>query len=281
MKVDYSSLCTINGEMETKVPIMDRGLAYGHGVFETIRISAGYSSLFDLHISRLINGAKILGIPIDKTSIETYFYDLIKLSPSEGIIKIIITAGSGQRGYAYSKPVDTCYIMQWFPIKPIPLYDKRKGVALHKCKYRLPYSPILGGLKHLNRLDQIIARAEWSDDFYDGLMLDQDDNIIECTSNNIFIFKNESWITPKTDQCGVSGVMREYLINILLPSAGFKIKEVNLNMDAFLLADEVFICNSINGIIPVVSVENLCKFPLGEETKRINSKLCEKFSCYR
>jgi 4-amino-4-deoxychorismate lyase len=281
MTVDYSSLCTINGEIETKVPMMDRGLAYGHGVFETIRVSGGLPSLFDLHINRLINGSKILGISIDKTSIETYFYNLIELSPSEGIIKIIITAGSGQRGYAYNKLVDTRYIMQWFPIKPIPLCDKRDGVALHKCKYRLPHSPILGGLKHLNRLDQIIARAEWSEDFYDGLMLDQDDNIIECTSNNIFIFKNESWITPKTDKCGVSGVMREYLINILLPSAGLKIKEVNLSIDAFLLADEVFICNSINGIIPVVSVEKLCKFPLGRETKRINSKLCEKFSCYR
>ena len=281
MKNDYNSLCTINGEMETKVSIMDRGLAYGHGLFETIRVSGDFPSLLDLHIDRLMSGAKILGISVDKTSIEKYFYDLLKLCPLEGIIKIIITAGSSQRGYAYSKPVDTCYIMQWFPVTPIPLSNRREGVTLKKCKYRLPHTLILGGLKHLNRLDQIIARAEWSEGFYDGLMLDQDDNIIECTSNNIFIFKDGIWVTPKTDKCGVSGVMRQYLVNILLPSAGFKIKEVNLSIDTFLLADEVFVCNSINGIVPVVSVENLCTFLLGKETKKINIKLCENFSCYR
>jgi 4-amino-4-deoxychorismate lyase len=281
MKLNHKALSTINGQVETKISITDRGLAYGHGVFETVRVSKSAASLLNLHITRLVNGSKTLGISIDEVLVEKYFYDLLRLSHTDGIVKIIITAGSSQRGYAYNKPQGTCYIMQWFAISPIPLSIKNDGAALKKCNYRLPHSDKLAGLKHLNRLDQIIARAEWSDEFYDGLMLDQDDNIIECTSNNVFILKDEIWATPKIDRCGVAGVMREYLMSELLPSLGWKVKEINLTIHTLLAADEVFICNSINGIIPVVSVENLCVFPRGKETQKINNKLCEKFICYR
>ena len=281
MSVDSKFLSFINGIQENKISIADRGLAYGHGLFETIRVSKGAAALLEYHIVRLLKGAKIIGVTADRKLIEKYINQLLEAYPGEGIIKIIVTAGSSQRGYFHDKKNDTYYVAQWFPAVAIEPSLRKKGIALKYCKHRLPHSPILAGIKHLNRLDQIIARSEWSEEFHDGLVLDLDDNVIECTSSNIFVYKNGVWMTPQINRCGVSGVMREYLISKLIPDTGDDIMEVNLPLEVFLSSDEVFICNSINGIFPVVSVENLCKFPSGFATEKINKVLCKEFSCYQ
>jgi len=280
MNVDSKLLSFVNGIQEKKISVADRGLAYGHGLFETIRVSKGAIPLLEYHILRLLRGAKIIGIKADRELIEKYIYQLLEASPEEGVIKIIVTAGSSQRGYFYNKNNDTYYVTQWFPAAVVDPPLRKKGIALKYCKHRLPHSPILAGIKHLNRLDQIIARSEWSEEFHDGLVLDQDDNVIECTSSNIFVYKNGVWMTPKINRCGVSGVMREYLICNLIPGAGSNVMEVNMPLEVFLSSDEVFICNSVTGIFPVVSVENLCEFESGLATKKINEELCKEFSCY-
>ncbi len=281
MSSDSELLCFINGEPADSISVNDRGLSYGHGLFETIKIFNKTAPLLRYHIERLTEGARAIGIVSNEALLKKYFYQLLDVIPEGGVIKIVVTAGSGKRGYFYNKPGSTCYILQWYPLGTNFSLPRKQGVSLKCCQHRLPISPLLSGIKHLNRLDQVIARAEWEGEFYDGLMLSQDGYVVECVSSNIFLFKAGAWITPEIAECGVAGVMRRYLMDDLFPSTGYIIKEVKLTVDDLLSADEVFICNSIAGILPVLSVDGHCSWPRGNYTQKIQKELYKVFSCYR
>ena len=281
MSSDNEFLCFINGEPADSILVSDRGLSYGHGLFETIKISNKIAPLLRYHLERLTEGARAIGIACNEALLKKYFYQLLEMIPEDGVVKIIVTAGSGKRGYFYNKPNSTCYILQWYPIDTNFSLPRAQGVSLKCCQHRLPISPLLSGIKHLNRLDQVVARAEWEDEFYDGLMLNQDDYVVECVSSNIFIFKSGTWITPEITECGVAGVMRRYLMDDLFPSTGYIVKEVKLAMNDLLSADEVFICNSIAGILPVLSVDSHCSWPRGNYTQKIQKELHKVFPCYQ
>jgi|TARA_B110000503_G_scaffold62160_1_gene98512 4-amino-4-deoxychorismate lyase len=281
MNSDSQLLCFINGEPTDSISVNDRGLSYGHGLFETIKISNKTAPLLRYHLERLIEGARIIGINADEALLKKYFYQLLEVMPEDGVIKMIVTAGSSKRGYFYNKPGSACYILQWCPLEVNFSLPGKQGVSLRCCQHRLPISPLLSGIKHLNRLDQVIARAEWENEFHDGLMLSQDGYVVECVSSNIFAFKAGVWITPGIAECGVAGVMRRYLIDDLFPSVGSIIEEVKLTLDDLLSADEAFICNSIAGILPVLSVDGFCSWPRGSHTQKIQKELYKVFPCYQ
>jgi len=281
MNTDNKYLCFVNGDIECNISAKDRGLAYGHGLFETIKIHRKKAPLLEYHIQRLINGAERIGIDVSDTLARQYFSQLLRASPGEGIIKIIVTAGISSAGYVYSKPRVASYILQWFPAAKNFSLHKKNGISLKNCKHRLTSSPALAGIKHLNRLDQVIARAEWNDEYYDGLMLDQSGCIVECVSSNIFLSKDGVWYTPDILECGVTGVMRRYIIDDLIPGVCGKIKEGRLPMDALISADEVFTCNSINGIFPVVSLEGSCSWAVGAGTIKLQNALYSAFPGYQ
>jgi len=270
----------LNGEQEGAVSAKDRGLAYGHGLFETIRLADGSMPLLHYHLSRLVSGAGRLGLVIDQPLLQQYIDQLLLASPDNGIIKIIVTAGSEGRGYSCGPSVNPSYILQWFPFIDRSSSYRQQGIPLKYCQHRLPHSPVLAGVKHLNRLDQVMARAEWEDDFPEGLMLDQQGYVIEGVSSNLFMFQNGLWLTPHLNQCGVAGVMRQYLMDELLPRSFFQVKEENISIDQLILADEVFICNSIMGIWPVLSLEGKGNWSLGKNTLQIQKNLYEALSCF-
>lgn len=281
MNTDSEYLCFVNGDLECNVSARDRGLAYGHGLFETVKVHSKIAPLLEYHIQRLINGAERIGIEVSDALVRQYFSQLLRASPEEGIIKIIVTAGISPAGYVYTKSGLVSYILQWFPMTTNYFLHKKRGISLKNCKHRLTSSSVLAGIKHLNRLDQVIARAEWSDEYYDGLMLDQSGCVVECVSSNIFLSKDGVWYTPDTLECGVTGVMRRYIIDDLIPSICGKVKEGKLSMDALISADEVFVCNSINGIFPVVSLEDSCSWVVGTGTAKLQNALYSAFPCYR
>jgi 4-amino-4-deoxychorismate lyase len=130
------------------------------------------------------------------------------------------------------------------------------GVDLHLCELRLAAQPKLAGIKHLNRLENIMARMEWRDDAaFDGLLLDQQDNVIECTMANLFARYGNQLLTPDLMQCGVSGITRERILS-LASVLNLTVQVTQLPLARLILADEVLICNSLFGVFQVRSIQN-------------------------
>ncbi|MEH6469329.1 MAG: aminotransferase class IV, partial [Porticoccus sp.] len=125
-----------------------------------------------------------------------------------------------------------------------------------------------------------LARSEWDADYPEGLMLDQQDNVVEGVSSNIFYSHNGQWWTPPLDQCGVAGVMRQYLLDELLPKLSIPVHVKAISLEELLSVDELFVCNSVMGIWPVVALENRANWVAGEGTQKLQAQLHRALSCF-
>ena len=218
----------------------DRGLAYGDGLFETMRAWRGEVPWWDRHWARLSRGADALGIALpDEARVHDELRSL--LDRGDGVAKLLLTRGGGGRGYAPSAGPPTWVLSR----HDAP--SRREGVALRWCATRLAIQPRLAGLKHCNRLEQVLARAEWAagDDADEGLMLDTDDFVVSAIAGNVFIFAGGRWRTPRLDRCGVRGLMRGWAMPVL------DAEESRLSVAHVEAADAVFVCNAVRGILEV------------------------------
>lgn len=203
----------LNGEPASGLPWADRGFAYGDGVFETIRIADRQPVLWPLHWERLSLGCRRLGIGLAtdfQPTLEGWMQALLDPVPGDqGIIKVVVTRGCGGRGY---RPADTVpnVVLSYHPL-PEDLARLQKAAALKCLSYRLVAHPVLNGLKHLNRLDQVLASQELSTED-EGIMLNGEGWVIEGTKTNFLFSKQGRLITPDLCDCGVEGVMRRYLL---------------------------------------------------------------------
>jgi 4-amino-4-deoxychorismate lyase len=232
----------------------DRGLHYGDGLFETIAVKSGVAELLDEHISRLEKSCERLNfskIDFQKLKIEV---EQQSKSFSKSVIKIIITRGSGGRGYSIPKEVKYTYLILHYPWPEYNPDKWIKGIAIMKCDLVLANQPVLAGMKHLNRLENVLARIELNNtEFEEGLLCDSNNNVIEATSSNIFIVYNNKIITPKLDKCGVSGIMRDKVIKYSAEN-GNPVNIQDIPYTLLFEADEIFLTNSIIGIWPVRKV---------------------------
>ncbi len=246
----------INGQPSELVglSVLDRGLAYGDGVFETIRVGRNGPVLMSYHLDRLRDGLHRLGISLDWPGLQTEL-DKYPGFQQPGIVKLIITRGQGSRGYSCAENSIPTRILTTHPEPIYPTSYFEKGIAVFPCKNRLANNPTLAGIKHLNRLEQVLARQEWRDqEFQEGLMLDQRNNVVEGVFSNVFLVRNEDVLTPKLGECGVSGVMRRWLLE-QFSITDYNVIESDLSRDEFVNADERFFCNSVYGVWPVSSFE--------------------------
>ncbi|HEC59142.1 hypothetical protein LCGC14_0966540 [marine sediment metagenome] len=264
----------INGLHDDKLAISDRGLQYGDGLFETIPYRFGKLEFLEAHIARLIDGCRRLNIKFSQA--EALRNELNQVSQSlgdnDGIIKIIITRGSGGRGYLANQGVEPTRIISTHPSPIYPAQHSQTGVKIRLCTHTLSENSTLAGIKHLNRLDQIIARNEWVDtDIAEGLMLDQANCVIEGTMSNVFMVKSGKIVTPLLDKSGVAGIMRGQII-LLANKLNISITETKIHLDDFVAADEIFISNSVIGIWPVTEIENKT-YLIGPITQKIQHAL--------
>lgn len=257
-------------EMAKALPISDRGLHYGDGLFETMRVIGGKVRLMDLHLARLARGAIQLGIPlVDPVGLRTYL-ESKAVSMQEGILKLILTRGCGGRGYQPPTEPQPQLILQAYP--PLDVAGQ-EGVTVRLCELRLARQPRLAGLKHLNRLEQVLARAEWSDPgIAEGLMLDSEGFLIEGVASNIFLVRDGKLRTPRLDQCGVAGVMRAHVMQ-RAHALGVEVGEVPLRLEDLLEAEEVFLTNSLHGIRPVIQLVGHRTWPQGSLTSTLQNAL--------
>ncbi len=233
----------VGGRQVSSLDPADRGLAYGDGLFETIRVWRGSPVLWREHLARLRRGARRLGIATDWTQLEAL--SRARASDIEdGVLKLILTRGVGGRGYAPPVVASPTLIVGAFPA---PSVAPPGGLTLRWCRTRLARQPLLAGIKHLNRLEQVLARAEWSDSrFHEGLVCDTEGRVISATSANVFVLQGDRWLTPSLAECGIAGTLRGWLLRRMKQAT-----EAELSRASVEQADAVFLCNSLRGILPV------------------------------
>ena len=266
----------INGKTEDRIDIADRGLQYGDGVFETIAYRNGIAEFLEQHLQRLQLGCKTLSINFEQIDTLRFEIDSVceHLNHDNAVIKVIVTRGTGSRGYFSLNDSEPTRIISTHPFPKYPERHQTEGVYLRFCSQTLSSNRKLAGIKHLNRLEQVIARNEWDDpEIAEGIMSDPDENIIECTMSNIFIVESGSLYTPAIIEAGIAGVMRAQIIQ-LASRSGISVEEHPISRKALAAAEEVFVCNSIIGIWPVHSISNK-HYPIGFITKFLQKSLAE------
>jgi len=244
------------------INISDRGLAYGDGLFETIAVVNGVLHHWDLHWQRLNLGAERLALhlPKEKEILQHISEKLTSLE--QQVIKIIITRGSGGRGYVFPETQHESLIISSHAWPERDAGDYLNGIDTIVCQTRLARQPALAGIKHLNRLEQVLARNEFNDDDYqEGIMLCYAENtgnmaslVVEGTSSNLFFVKNSVLYTPKIKDCGVAGTMRQAIISYVQATQCCHVEQDNYTLQQLSQAEEVFFTNSIYGIMPVASI---------------------------
>lgn len=241
----------INGEPAAALPLNDRALAYGDGVFETIRYCNGRLLFEDLHLQRLARGCGRMQLEYDAGALEREIGQALDLGKApDGILKIIISRGIGGRGYRPPRQMATRVLT----LHPLPDYGSAPpdlGIKAFLCRQRLAAGDALAGIKHLNRLEQVLAAGEWPDEsFSEGLMLDIDGYVTEGTRSNLFFVRNGRLHTPDLTRCGIDGIMRQ----VLLQRYGHNAETGCYTVTDLHLADEVFVSNSVIGVWPLLSL---------------------------
>ncbi|MDT8406886.1 MAG: aminodeoxychorismate lyase [Methylococcales bacterium] len=261
----------INGEPGCHIAVSDRGLAYGDGVFETLAVNAAQPIDFDAHWQRLKRGSQRLRLPCP--SADTLRTDLARLSlPERAVLKIILTRGSGGRGYRAPEAPEPTRIVSLHPFPDYPDHWSSQGVKVRVCQTRLGLNPGLAGLKHLNRLDNVLARSEWHDtQIAEGIMLDIEDWVIEGTQSNLFCVANGLLYTPELNRCGVAGITRDKILDIAR-RLGLTAIECRLTLSQLYQADELFLTNTLIGLWPIRQLEQQT-FQAGPVSRRLQQAL--------
>ncbi|MCZ4323564.1 aminodeoxychorismate lyase [Pseudomonas anguilliseptica] len=270
-------LSWVDGQPAELLSVKDRGLAYGDGLFETIAVNAGQPVLLERHLARLAEGCVRLKISLDLPAVRA---QLLAFSQQlgDGVAKLILTRGDGQRGYAPPQPGRPRVVLQ-AAAKPVyPAAYAEQGVRLFACATRLAEQPLLAGLKHLNRLEQVLARSEWQDaEHAEGLMLDASDRVIEGVYSNLLMVSSGVLVTADLSRCGVAGVMRAELL-AQAAALGIECQVRDISYAELLAADEVMLCNSLYGVWPVRALL-AHDWPVGPLTRKLKAIARDLLDC--
>lgn len=251
--VSTSSQILVNGQAATQVAVLDRGLAYGDGVFRTIRIDAGRPRWWDEHLGKLDGDCRRLGLACPPG--EAWKQDLARLElPVSGVLRLTVTRGEGPRGYGLPPSVQTTRIVAVWPLEHAAMPED--GIAARVCRLRLGHQPALAGVKHLNRLENVLARAEWQDaDIREGILLDQAGQVISGVMSNLFLWQDGKLRTSRLERCGVAGVARARLMD-RAARAGYQVEESEITLGDVYAADELMFTNSLILLWRVAKLEN-------------------------
>jgi 4-amino-4-deoxychorismate lyase len=253
----------VDGVSATAIAVADRGLNYGDGLFETILVADSEPVWWEQHLARLQRGCEALKIAMP--SHELLLHESLELcrGTARGVLKIVVMRGSGGRGYAPLADAMPTRIVSLHPMPTVPAAQYRDGIAVRWCDLRLAIQPALAGLKHLNRLEQVLARSEWNDaDIAEGLMCDADDRVVCATAANLFLVRAGELITAPLHRCGVAGVTREWLMRQCA------VVERDIARAEVESADELFLTGSLRGILPVARLGERRWTP-GPTTRRL------------
>ncbi|QZA80808.1 aminodeoxychorismate lyase [Deefgea piscis] len=239
----------VNGVLAEHLNLSDRAIQFGDGVFRTLKVRAGQLEFWPQQYAKLVQDCARIGITAPSEA--TLLADIAQLAPVDHSLKIIITRGESARGYALPADMKPNRIVQ---LAALPAYAEHlylEGAKLVLCATRASWQPALAGIKHLNRLENVLARQEWSDPaVFDGVMLDRDGWVVEGVMSNLFALIDGVWCTPILNESGVSGVYRSILLNDVACNE-IPIVERKISLSQLYAADAVFMCNSLAACVPV------------------------------
>ena len=261
----------VNGVPTDRVAALDRGFQYGDGLFETLAVRDGAPLLWDRHLQRLFRGAARLAIPAPAAELLRAEAGQICRDIRRGILKIVLTRGISGRGYAPAAGTTPTRTVGLLPWPDYPAHHRTQGVAAQFCRTLITRHNVLAGLKHLNRLEQVLARMEMNNDCAEGLMRDETGHVVEGTMTNLFIVADTTLITPDLTHSGVEGVMRNL---VLERAAGLALNccIAQLTPEAILAAEEIFLTNSLIGVWPVRRLEGR-EYEVGRVTRKIQDAI--------
>jgi 4-amino-4-deoxychorismate lyase len=230
----------------------ERGLQYGDGVFETMLLRDGQVRYFADHYARLRLGCKRLGIASpDIDLIESDVAKILRVG-NEGVLKLIVTRGVGGRGYRSAPSLRPTRMLSLYALSAA---DSLPGITARWCNTRLARNPQLAGIKHLNRIEQVLAQNEWRDaSIAEGLMLDTEGELICATAANVFFFSERTLVTPDLRFSGIRGVMRAQVLS-MARLLKIDAEERSVWPQELAAASEVFVTNAIRGLRPVLHLD--------------------------
>jgi 4-amino-4-deoxychorismate lyase len=245
----------IDGVRGETLPADDRGLHYGDGLFESIGVRAGVARFLEAHLARLASGCARLGIRLSSMAeLRTEIAAALALAPPRAMLKIIVTRGSAvRRGYAPQGTESARRLLSLWPEVVLPT-SVAEGVALHRASITLADNPALAGIKHLSRIENVMAAAEVAaTGSFDALLLDGSGHVISGAMSNVFLVREGQVLTPRLDRSGVAGVMRGVVLRECA-SLGIAASDGRVTLEGLLAADEAFITNARLGVVPVLRV---------------------------
>ncbi len=264
--------CLVNGELSSLVSAGNRGLLYGDGVFETIAMLNGVPRFWQLHMDRLVVACEQLDIPLVPQQLLLREVQTVTAGRGQCVVKIILTRGESGRGYAAGKARPPTRIISAHSYPESVQSQAILGIAAAMCDLRLAVQPRLAGIKHLNRLEQVLARSEISQPgVEEGILLDPDDHVVSATAANIFLVLNGRLLTPRLDLCGVRGVMRAAVLQAFRPIC----EQRRIQLDMLPDAQEIFICNAVRGVIPVTRIDHW-DYEIGPRTREVQQWLAQQ-----
>lgn len=264
----------VNGQYSASVEIADRGLAYGDGLFETIKVANGRPEFLGQHLQRLSKGCQQLDINCNREDIERDIDTLLSgYHAGTAVLKLIVSRGQAGQGYRPDHRVSANRYLTLQGCDQLGYECRSRGVTTRLCDTRLAINPALAGLKHLSRLENVLAASEWNNpEIAEGLLLDTAGRLVEGTRSNLFLVVAGKLLTPSLHRCGVEGVIRNIIVDHLAPELGLDCNIADLTVADIYQADEMFLCNSLIGIWPVAAV-GCHRKAVGPVTKTIDQAL--------
>lgn len=261
-----------NYKLDSSVPITDRGFSYGDGVFETIRAMPNLFFQLDDHLERLCRGLNKLGMPFtleQKNELTTFLFSQVsRLIKEKSVVKIIVTRGEGGRGYLPPEQTFHSIVIGVLSASNYQIQQK-KGVSLSVSPIPINNNRFLSGIKHLNRLENIIAKRFLMESDFEAIMLNTNSELIECIQSNLFWFNKGVLYTPSLEKSGVQGTYRKAIIE---NQTHHSVQIGHFSLSDIMVADEVFIANSLMEIVPVVCITTHTGkqfFPIGMHTQKL------------
>lgn len=259
----------VNGIATASVDAGDRGLAYGDGVFRTLAVRAGRILNRERHFPLLAHDCARLGLAAPDAAVLAG--EIARVAPGDATVRVTVTRGAGGRGYRYEPGLPATRIVAAYP----PFADAaaaREGVRVRRCALALSEQPRLAGVKSLNRLENVLARAEWSDPaIREGLLADAAGRLVEGTMANVFLGIGDRLVTPALTRCGVSGAQRARVLDFAR-AEGIACEVRDVDFGELEGASEVFLANSLIGLWPVVALD-AWRWPPGALARHLQRRI--------
>ena len=268
-----SEVVLIDGEVESKISIFNRNMQYGDGLFETCVAKDNKVLFWENHFDRLNNGCERLNIKKIANSI--WLKDIKKAlslsSENNCIVKLILSRGNSLRGYSYSKDIEPVRVVI---VSQMSEYKTKETYSLEFAISGFHSNPTLAGIKHCNRLEQILARTNMLAD--EAIMLDENQSVVSVTQGNIYFIFGNKLVTPKLERCGVIGSRRSIILELSRLN-NLEVREDDISIKQLEKANEVFVSNSLIGIQPVTSIGDyyLTNNPITEKISAAYSSITQ------